>query len=85
MESKVKKLGFGALVALVISSSTGSGIFGIASDMADTTSPGAAQSGRLRSLRRLYQQLGLLAVRVAGQCGVCDHAYERGWILLPRF
>lgn len=42
MESKVKKLGLGALVALVISSSTGSGIFGIASDMADTTSPGAA-------------------------------------------
>lgn len=42
MESKVKKLGFGALVALVISSSIGSGIFGIASDMADTTSPGAA-------------------------------------------
>ena len=41
MESKVKKLGFGALVALVISSSIGSGIFGIASDMADTTSPGA--------------------------------------------
>lgn len=42
MENKVKKLGVGALVALVISSSIGSGIFGIATDMADTTSPGAA-------------------------------------------
>lgn len=42
MENKAKKLGLGALAALVISSSIGSGIFGIASDMADTTSPGAA-------------------------------------------
>ncbi len=37
-----KKLGLLALTALVVSSSIGSGIFGIASDMAKGTSPGAA-------------------------------------------
>lgn len=42
MEKKNKKLGLVALTALVISSSIGSGIFGIASDMAAGTSPGAA-------------------------------------------
>ncbi|WP_143320428.1 arginine-ornithine antiporter [Clostridium sp. HBUAS56010] len=42
MENKTKKLGLMALTALVISSSIGSGIFGIASDMAAGTSPGAA-------------------------------------------
>lgn len=42
MEKKNKKLGLMALTALVISSSIGSGIFGIASDMAAETSPGAA-------------------------------------------
>ena len=42
MEKENKKLGLLALTALVISSSVGSGIFGIASDMAAGTSPGAA-------------------------------------------
>lgn len=42
MEKQSKKLGLLALTALVISSSIGSGIFGIASDMAGGTSPGAA-------------------------------------------
>lgn len=42
METENKKLGLLALTALVISSSIGSGIFGIASDMAEGTSPGAA-------------------------------------------
>lgn len=42
MEKETKKLGLIALTALVISSSIGSGIFGIASDMAKGTSPGAA-------------------------------------------
>ncbi|WP_124065753.1 arginine-ornithine antiporter [Clostridium sp. E02] len=42
MEKEAKKLGLLALTALVISSSIGSGIFGIASDMAVGTSPGAA-------------------------------------------
>ena len=42
MEKNTKKLGLMALTALVISSSIGSGIFGIASDMAEGTSPGAA-------------------------------------------
>lgn len=42
MDKESKKLGLLALTALVISSSVGSGIFGIASDMAEGTSPGAA-------------------------------------------
>ncbi len=42
MGKESKKLGLAALTALVISSSIGSGIFGIASDMAEGTSPGAA-------------------------------------------
>lgn len=42
MDKESKKLGLAALTALVISSSIGSGIFGIASDMAEGTSPGAA-------------------------------------------
>lgn len=42
MDKESKKLGLLALTALVISSSIGSGIFGIASDMAEGTSPGAA-------------------------------------------
>jgi arginine:ornithine antiporter/lysine permease len=42
MSDNTKRLGSGALVALVISSSIGSGIFGIPTDMAGTSSPGAA-------------------------------------------
>ncbi|PXV93660.1 arginine:ornithine antiporter (APA family) [Lachnotalea glycerini] len=42
MPEETKKLGVGALVALVVSSSIGSGIFGIPTDMAGTSSPGAA-------------------------------------------
>lgn len=42
MDKESNKLGLLALTTLVISSSVGSGIFGIASDMAEGTSPGAA-------------------------------------------
>ncbi|QAT42641.1 arginine-ornithine antiporter [Aminipila luticellarii] len=42
MSDHSKKLGVVALVAMVISSSIGSGIFGISSDMAGSASPGAA-------------------------------------------
>ena len=42
MPNKQKKLGIFALTALVISSSLGSGIFGISSDMASSAGPGAA-------------------------------------------
>lgn len=42
MSDNSKKLGVVALVAMVISSSIGSGIFGISSDMAESSSPGAA-------------------------------------------
>ena len=42
MENTQKKLGIFALTALVISSSIGSGVFGISTDMAASTAPGAA-------------------------------------------
>lgn len=42
MAGNSKKLGVVALVAMVISSSIGSGIFGISTDMAASSSPGAA-------------------------------------------
>lgn len=42
MSENNKKLGLFALVALVISSSIGSGVFGIATDMVSTAAPGAA-------------------------------------------
>ncbi|EEY35809.1 arginine-ornithine antiporter [Pseudoleptotrichia goodfellowii] len=42
MPNKQKRLGIFALTALVISSSLGSGIFGISSDMASSAGPGAA-------------------------------------------
>lgn len=42
MSDNSKKLGIVALVAMVISSSIGSGIFGISTDMAGSSSPGAA-------------------------------------------
>ncbi|MBN7773874.1 arginine-ornithine antiporter [Clostridium aminobutyricum] len=42
MSDNTKKLGVVALVAMVISSSIGSGIFGISTDMAASASPGAA-------------------------------------------
>lgn len=42
MADNTKKLGIVALVAMVISSSIGSGIFGISTDMAASASPGAA-------------------------------------------
>ncbi|MHC1721717.1 MAG: arginine-ornithine antiporter [Aminipila sp.] len=42
MSDNSKKLGVVALVAMVISSSIGSGIFGISTDMAESSSPGAA-------------------------------------------
>ncbi len=42
MSDDAKKLGVAALVAMVISSSIGSGIFGISTDMAGSASPGAA-------------------------------------------
>lgn len=42
MSKEPKKLGLFALTALVISSSIGSGIFGISTDMAESASPGAA-------------------------------------------
>ncbi len=42
MERQVKKLGFGALLALVHHSSNRSGILALHPDMADTPSPGAA-------------------------------------------
>nr|WP_281064122.1 hypothetical protein [Lactococcus raffinolactis] len=42
MDNNQKKLGIFALTALVISSSIGSGVFGISTDMAAATGPGAA-------------------------------------------